>query len=270
MKHSFPHFITVYEEVRKMMKLPINEIIQGDCLEVIETFPNLSIDCLIVDPPYSSGARQDSSKTSRGKMLRGDKHDWFSHDNMSTTGFSWFMRHFLVILKPKMKPNAVGYMFSDWRQYPTISQIIESTGFRLNNLVVWDKMHFGMGGFYRNQHEFISFFSNGASPKPQFRNLANIIKAKNIHVNERVHPTQKPFELLKPLIEISTKKGDVILDPMCGSGATCVVAKQLRRNYVGIDISPEYVEIAKKQILKYGTPLTQFSEFNENHEEGKC
>lgn len=248
--------------------MEVNKIICGDCLEVIQTFPNLSIDCMIVDPPYSSGARTDSGKTARGKMLRGDNHEWFSHDNMSTTGFSWFIRHFLVLLKPKMKPNAVGYVFSDWRQYPTIAPIIESAGFRLNNLIVWDKTHFGMGGFYRNQHELIAFFSNGASPKPQRRDIANIIKAKNIHVKDRVHPTQKPFELLKPLIEISTQMGDLVLDPMCGSGATCVAAKQLGRNYIGIDISPKYVEVSKAQILKYGTPLTSSLFTNKGEEDG--
>ncbi len=238
------------------MSLPLNQIIHGDCIEVIQGFPDFSIDCMIVDPPYSSGARQDAGKTTRGSMMRGNKFEWFSHDNMSTLGFQWFIRHLLIRLKPKLKPNAAAYMFIDWRQYPTLSQIIESTGFRINNLIVWDKTYFGMGSHYRNQHELISFFSNGAPIKPKRHDIPNIIKIKNIPITKRRHPTQKPYELIKVFIEVSTEKGDVILDPMCGSGASCVAAKLLGRNYVGIDINPEYVEISKTQVLKHGTPLT--------------
>jgi len=241
------------------MSLPINQIVQGDCIEVIQTFPDFSIDCLVVDPPYSSGARRDVEKSTRGKMLRGEKHKWFSHDNMSTLGFSWFIRHLLIILKPKLKPNAHCYMFIDWRQYPTLAGLIESTGYRLNDLIIWDKTHYGLGYHYRNQHELISFFSNGKPREAECHNIGNIIQIKNLSSKERVHPTQKPFELIKKLIELSTKKGDLILDPMCGSGTTCIAANQLNRKYIGIDINPEYVELAKKQIEKHPPPLSHFT-----------
>jgi site-specific DNA-methyltransferase (adenine-specific) len=62
------------------------------------------------------------------------------------------------------------------------------------------------------------------------------------------HPTQKPNELLKRIIAAATNEGDTILDPFMGSGTTGVVAKMLKRKFIGIEMSPEYVELAKKRI----------------------
>jgi len=238
----------------------INEILIGDCIEITNILLDKSIDCLITDPPYSSGARRDAEKSVRGSMLRSDKHEWFSHDNMSTLGFTWFIRHLLIALKPKLKENAPCFMFIDWRQYPTLAQIIESTGYRLNDLIVWDKKQYGLGSFFRNQYELITFFSNGAPKKPTRKDIGNIIKIKNIPSQDKLHPTEKPLELLRVLIKISTVEEEIIYDPMCGSGTTCIAAQQLNRKYIGVDINPLYVNIAKKRI--HENPLSIINVLN--------
>ena len=79
---------------------------------------------------------------------------------------------------------------------------------------------------------------------------ANILKIKSDKKDHGLHPTQKPLQLLKALIELTTLKGQIILDPFCGSGSTLVAAKQLDRNFIGIEIDKNFVEIAKKRLCE--------------------
>lgn len=71
----------------------------------------------------------------------------------------------------------------------------------------------------------------------------------------KVHPTQKPEGLMRALVADFTQPGDLILDPFCGSGTTLTAAERLGRRWVGIDISPEYCEIARKRTAQKGLPL---------------
>jgi site-specific DNA-methyltransferase (adenine-specific) len=219
----------------------------GDCLEVLSTLEDQSIDCMIVDPPYSSGAVQDTQRTLRGGMLRSDKFAWFTHDNMSTNGFTWLLRHLLILLRHKLKPNAHGYIFSDWRQYLTVANVLESTGYILNNVVIWNKRHFGMGTHFRHQHEFITFFSNGKAKKTEVHGIPNILSISNVPIEKRVHPTQKPITLITTLLKLSTTNGDVVLDPMCGSGSVMEAAQHMNCSCVGIEIDPYYCDVVKKR-----------------------
>lgn len=80
---------------------------------------------------------------------------------------------------------------------------------------------------------------------PQTNNMIKITSSKNDH---GLHPTQKPIQLMKALIELTTKEEQVVLDPFCGSGSTLVAAKQLNRKYIGIESNPEYCKIAEERI----------------------
>lgn len=78
---------------------------------------------------------------------------------------------------------------------------------------------------------------------------------KFIRDKEKFHPTQKPISLFEFLIRTYTEEGDVVLDPFLGSGTTAVAAKQLKRNYIGIELSPEYCKIAEDRIKAISNPL---------------
>lgn len=77
---------------------------------------------------------------------------------------------------------------------------------------------------------------------------SNLIKIKTAKTDKGLHPTQKPIELMKLLIELTTLDGQVVLDPFCGSGSTLLAAKQLKRNYIGIEINEVYYKIAKNRV----------------------
>lgn len=77
---------------------------------------------------------------------------------------------------------------------------------------------------------------------------SNVIKIHTDRNDKGLHPTQKPIELMKLLIELTTIKGQIVLDPFCGSGSTLLAAKQLGRNYIGIEISEKFYKVAKNRV----------------------
>jgi site-specific DNA-methyltransferase (adenine-specific) len=220
-------------------------IYHGDCREILPTLPG--VDLVLTDPPYASGARRDADRQVRGSMLREfADEDWFSHDSMTTWGFSWFLRGVMTEVKPLLAQGAHIYVFTDWRQQPNVYGLLEATGYRVNHSLVWDKEHFGMGAYWRNQHEHIVFASHGTPQPMRNRGMGSVIRCKNVRPDDRVHPTEKPSKLLRSILEAAPE--GLVLDPFMGSGTTLRAAKDLNRKAIGIEIEERYCEIAAKRL----------------------
>jgi site-specific DNA-methyltransferase (adenine-specific) len=187
-------------------------------------------------------------------MMRGlEDAEWFSHDSMTTWGFQWFMRSTLHELRSLLTDGNHIYWFTDWRMTPTVYGMLEAYGFRVNHCLVWAKTHFGMGTYWRNQHENIVFASVG-QPSPMInRGMGSVITSHNVLPSERQHPTEKPIELIDQII--SAVPGDRILDPFMGCGSTLVSAKKLGRAAIGIEIEEAYCERAVKRLAQEVLPL---------------
>lgn len=225
-------------------------IYHGDALEVLSEIEDGSIHAIATDPPFSSGARTDAGKAMRGAMLRGAKWDaeWFSHDNLATHGFLFLMRLVGVELFRVTKPGGTGHFFIDWRMYPNLYGALESSNWRVKNLVVWDKQHYGMGDNYRNQHELIIYTEKPGDFEFKRKDLGNVIKVKRIQAE--YHPTEKPVELVSILIDAVTEQGETILDPFMGSGTTLRAAKNRGRRAIGIEINERYCELAASRLAQ--------------------
>lgn len=224
-------------------------LILGDCLEKLEDVPNNSVDLIILDPPYSSGTRQVSNMKAGAIPKRGLKWAksgiiWDS--SFSSFGLSVFLNTFYRKIKFKLKEGAHIYTFIDWRHYPLLTNTIESSGLFINNLLVWDKEMFTLGGNYRSQYELIVFASRGAPKRLNTTTTGNVLKFKRV-VNG-VHPTEKSVGLLSKLILVASNAGDLVLDPFMGSGTTGIAAVKLQRKFIGIEIDPTYFEIANERI----------------------
>lgn len=220
-------------------------LILGDCRDVLPTLGK--VDAVVTDPPYSSGARTDSERQVRGAMLRSmEDADWFSHDAMTTWGFNWFIRSVFADLRQKMLPGGHLYCFIDWRNTPNIYGMLEACGFRVNHCLVWAKPHFGMGAYWRNQHENIVFASNGMPAEMLDHGKGSILTFSAVSPAARVHPTEKPTDLLLDLIEAIP--GDDVFDPFMGSGSTGVAALRAGRRFVGCEINPGHFDIACRRI----------------------
>lgn len=238
----------------------------GDAREVLAELPMGCFDLAFFDPPYSSGARRDAARSVRGSMLRKPQHmkpvekllgadliallrdrpEWFEFDTMTTWGFSWFLRGLMLDLRRRLPKGGHAYLFSDWRQGPNVFGLCESAGYRVNHQLVWDKITFGMGAYYRNQHELITFASVG-QPRALLRaDRGSVFHHKAPHASVRLHQTEKPVPLLREILETVNFKR--VIDPFMGSGSTLVAAKQLGRKSIGIDIDPVACAIAAKRL----------------------
>lgn len=189
-------------------------------------------------------------------MLRSmEDEDWFSHDAMTTWGFSWFLRGVLVDLRPKLVEGAHLYIFCDWRQTPNLYGMLESCGYRVNHCLVWEKEHYGMGTWWRNQHENIVFASLGIPAPMLDRGMGSVIRYPAVSSQARVHPTEKPIGLIRRLMR--AVPGNAILDPFAGAGPVLRAAKELGRHAIGVDVNPQHCQTALRRLAQQVLPLVE-------------
>jgi site-specific DNA-methyltransferase (adenine-specific) len=218
--------------IRGVLHRFVNKIIQGDCREILPQLPAESVDLLLTDPPY--GMRYRAKAGSR--PIVGD-------DDLS-----WF-RPFIREAYRVLKPNTHAYLFCNEYGLATFRAEMASAGFKVKRLLVWVKdQHTAgdLGGDYANRTEYLLFGHKGRRLLSGHRD-ANVLFFKRSG-RRRVHPTEKPEDLLRYLIEKSSAPGELVLDPFAGSGTTCRAAKDFRRRYLGIEIDPRYAAVAQRRV----------------------
>ena len=208
--------------------------------------PSGSIDMVLTDPPFSSGGREATKGVRKSMTRETGAEDWFGSDNLSVHGFGHLMRRCALEWYRVCKPGAHLFVFIDWRMLPHLSAAIESADLVYRGVLVWDKTYFGMGSHFRNQHEFILHFSKDKPRKPMRRDVPNVLQCKPIRGGD--HPTEKPVDLLRRLMEVVIAPGDTVLDCFNGSGATGVAAVQFGANYLGIEREPKYVTMSERRL----------------------
>ena len=203
----------------------------GDCLDVLASLDDKTVDTVLTDPPYSSGGRRENARSLRVSMTRGvDDDDWIRGDAMGTQTFMWFMRTCGLEWRRILRPGGHVLSFIDWRMAYNLLTALESADLRQHPIVVWDKATLGMGAFFRNQHEFI----------------VHMIRVPKVRDGE--HPTEKPDELLRILLSVVSPAGGVVLDPFAGSGSTLFAAKGSGRRAIGVEADERYAEIAARRL----------------------
>lgn len=224
-------------------------VIEGDALLMLDALADLSVDLVFTDPPYSTGARRDAEKSSRGSMLRGKtwQDGWLASDELSSNGFATLLRAVAVVSYRITIPGGFFAVWTDWRQLPNVMGLMESAGWRLMNVVVWDKGSFGMGNVFRNQHEFIVVASKGAA-LPNRRDVANVIRADR--PDNEWHPTPKPVGLMAEMIDVLSRPDGLVVDPFAGSGSTGIAAAQVGRRFLGFEISPQFTDLANARLAQ--------------------
>ncbi len=212
------------------------EIWQGDCLEVMRDIPDKSVDAVITDPPY--GIDYQSAR-------RSDKSQWkpkIANDKEPYTKWIGDVHRIL-------KNTGCLYCFYRWDVQDEFYNAI-TPNMPIKSQIVWDKVIHGMGdlkGEYAPQHELIMF---AIMPDFQFpgKRPRTIIKQRRVLPDDLLHPNEKPVALMAKLIRDCTNPGDTVADLFFGSGATGVACVQTGRNFIGIEIDPDYFKIARKRI----------------------
>jgi DNA modification methylase len=217
------------------MELPVNQIICGDCLEVMKDWPNNCVDLVLTDPPY--GIKIDTTWLTTLNVKRGKKPNMsddklVGDDGSLDLSFLWEYPKRIIFGHPYIyDPQAIGWLV--WDKQPKIARRGIVSPVELASTTCWkgfDVIRCMWGGYMRESGE-----------------------------KRYKHPTQKPLRLIWTLIKENSHPNNLILDPFCGSGTTCVAAKMLGRRYIGIDISEKYCEIARMRLkaVETGVPVKE-------------
>lgn len=230
-------------------------LILGDCLHVMADLDRHFVHSIITDPPYCSGAATEANKGSathqglRSEGIKTKRFTWFSADNMTTAGLVWLMRALAVEGDRVVNDGGSLMAFCDWRMAINLAPAMESGGWRLRNLCVWNKGHFGLGTGFRPQHEMIIHLSKRA-PVFHHQGYGNVLDCPRTDRGTQEHPTAKPLGLMKALVEVVSPVGGTVLDPFMGSGSTGVACVQYGRKFIGVEKDPKYFEVACRRIRK--------------------
>ena len=218
---------------------------QGDCLEVMKDIPDESIDLIVTDPPYKVTSRGNAGNS--GGMLQKEinrKGMVFNHNNISCKSYA---PEFYRILKE----GTHCYVMTNHINLIEMLNVFTSVGFNFVKCLIWNKGNKIMGQFYMNQFEYIMFFRKGKARKINNCGTSDVLNINNkkTKINgKNLHDTEKPVELMKILIENSSKENDVVLDPFMGIGSSGIACINTNRNFIGIELDEKYFEIAKNRI----------------------
>jgi modification methylase len=254
-------------------RLPLDEVIVGDCIEELVKLPEHCVDLVFADPPYNLQINNELLRPNNTKV-DGVDDDWDKFGSFAA--YDDFTAAWLRACRRVLKPEGSLWVIGSYHNIFRVGTILQDLGFWVLNDVVWRKtnpMPNFRGRRFTNAHETLVWVSMG--PKARYTFNYEAMKALNDELQMRsdwlfpicsgperlrhdggrkTHPTQKPEALLHRIILASSNKGDVILDPFLGSGTTAAVAKRLGRRFVGIEREQAYAEAARAR-LKAVTPL---------------
>lgn len=200
----------------------------ADALETLRDWDSGPVDCIITDPPYCSGANVSARRGKRSALTPESvtERPIIAMDDMGNLGYEWTTRRWFLDARRIVRGGGHLACFTDWRMTPWVQLMLETAGWRLTNVVVWDKGYPGLGSGFRAQHEFVALASNG-QPEWASYDYGNVLSATRL--TDTQHPHEKPISLLEKLITTCSPARGTILDPFCGSGTTLRAAKNLGR-----------------------------------------
>jgi DNA modification methylase len=246
--------------------LPLDQILQGDCIELLETLPEGSIDLIFADPPYNLQLRQELW---RPNMTRVDGVDDAWDQFSDFAAYDAFTRAWLQACRRVLKPTGTIWLIGSYHNVYRVGAILQDLGYWILNDLVWAKLHptpHFRGVRFTNAHETLLWAQKTKGARYTFNyhamkalnddlqmrsvwELGLCVGKERIKVNgEKAHATQKPEALLYRVILSSSQPGDVVLDPFFGTGTTGAVAKKLHRHWIGVEREGDYVEIARARI----------------------
>lgn len=264
------------------VSLPLNQIIEGDCIDVLNTLPAASIDLIFADPPYNLQLQHELHRPNMTKVDAVDD-EWDQFDSFQE--YDAFTRKWLTACRRVLKPTGTIWVIGTYHNIFRVGAIMQDLGFWILNDVIWIKtnpMPNFRGVRFTNAHETLIWASTGKGARYTFHHQAmkGLNEDKQMRSDwwllplatgaERVrdgqgrkaHSTQKPEALLYRVILSSSNPGDVVLDPFFGSGTTGVVAKRLHRNWIGIEKEKKYIEVARCRIDAVQVEMFDFATFN--------
>lgn len=260
--------------------MELNVIYNEDCINGMKKLPDASIDVIIADPPYNL-SKGNNLKWDNSVELSGMGGNWNkvmeNWDDMTFEDYWHFTEQWLTQAKRILKPTGSMWIFGSYHNIGIINVLCQKLGIEIINEIVWYKRNafpnlsgrrltashetiiWGHVGKSKRQYYFdYEYSKNGVfegdnlkKDGKQMRTVWDIPNNKEkIELGWCEHPTQKPLKILKRILKLASKSGDVMLTPFSGSGSECVAAKMLQRNYIGFETDPKYHEASLKRLNK--------------------
>jgi site-specific DNA-methyltransferase (adenine-specific) len=267
----------VRKDEREPKALPINEVIQGNCIEVLQTLPECSVNVIFADPPYNLQLRNELLRPNQ-TIVDGVDDAWDHFSDFAD--YDTFTRAWLQACRRVLKDDGTIWVIGSYHNIFRVGSIMMDLGYWILNDVIWHKtnpMPNFRGTRFQNATETLIWAKKSAEQKRYtfhyhaMKNLNDEKQMQNVwHIplctgperikvdGKKAHSTQKPEALLYRVLLASSNPGDVVLDPFFGSGTTGAVAKKLRRDYIGIELDTDYVELARNRIATI--PLSLFDD----------
>lgn len=213
----------------KIITTPCNTILNGDCLNVLPELPAASMDFILTDPPYLAHYRSRD-----GRTVPNDDND------------TWLKPAFAEMYRV-LKRNRFCISFYGWPHADRFISAYRAAGFRIVGHFVFPKRYTSSTKFLHYQHECAYLLAKGFPEQPK-TTISDVIPWT--YSGNKLHPTQKPLSILLPLLQTFSAPGDLVLDPFTGSGSSLMAAKQLGRNYLGIELDANYHAIATRRLAE--------------------
>lgn len=229
------------------------KLFNDDCLNALKNIPNESIDLVVTDCPYhivSGGCtnipRKDEPSgifNRRNAFTQANAKSGKLFDNNDIDFKDWLPQIYRVL-----KKDTHCYIMINARNLKDLQTEAEKVGFKFQNILIWNKGNATPNRYYLNAYEMILMLRKGKARNINNMGCKNIIDVKNIRGN-KLHPTEKPVELNKIMIENSSNENDIVLDPFMGVGGCGVACQELNRRFIGIEIDENYFKIAQDRMF---------------------
>jgi site-specific DNA-methyltransferase (adenine-specific) len=234
-------------------------VYRAECVEFMRLMPAESVDVAFADPPYRLSTGGVTVKS--GRLAPVDKGRW--DRSMGFRADHEFNVRWLTEARRILKPNATLWISGTHHIIFSLGFALQSLGFRVINNIVWSKPNATPNALhtaFTHAHETLLWASKGArytfnyelinspNPETQVSSVWRIPTVPRVEKLHGYHPTQKPLRLVRRALLASSREGELVFDPFCGSGTTAVAAKELGRCFVGVELEEEFCELAQRRI----------------------
>lgn len=222
-------------------------IFQDDAISFLKGLPSGSVDVIITDPAYS-GMNQ-KLKLGKGKIIGEYKKagetdaKWFGEFHDTEENYREFLQECFRV----MKPDRHIYLMFDSYSMLSLGPMVRDV-FEVKNVLCWDKLHIGLGHYFRRRHELILFASKGKR-NLNFKSIPDIWRIRR--VASMKYPTQKPTEVFELMLKGSAEKDFVVCDPFLGSGSAAIASIKAGCKFLGCDISSKSLSTSKERIKSF-------------------
>ena len=250
-----------------MNALPLDQILQGDCVSILDSLPAASVDLIFADPPYNLQLQQALLRPNQTRV-DGVEDEWDKFADFAT--YDAFTRAWLSACRRVLKDDGTLWVIGSYHNIYRVGSLLQDLGYWILNEVVWHKtnpMPNFRGARFTNATETLIWAARTRDQKrytfnyqamkqindgKQMQNVWQLplcTGAERLKIDgKKAHSTQKPEALLYRVIMSASAPGAVVLDPFFGSGTTGAVAKKLGRHFIGIAREPRYVALARARI----------------------